>query len=199
MCECVLSRFSRVPLCATLWTVAHQAPLSMGFFRQEYWSGLPFLPPGDLPDPAIEPCPLPLAPPGKPFKQLSFETVTYCCRQINIPSIIIFYFYHFLSQSTYSPISWSLPIMSYLYTSPFLCIHNFFLFPPRFFPYLVNYKHKLRHSHQLSPLRLILWLCRQILWLPSYIRFHSAFLIDYQSFLLAKTVSLAPSRVTSTL
>ena len=40
---------------ATLWTVAHQAPLSLGFPRQEYWSGLPLLPPGDLPDPGIEP------------------------------------------------------------------------------------------------------------------------------------------------
>ena len=38
-----------------LWTVAHQAPLSMGFSRQEYWIGLPCLPPGDLPDPGIEP------------------------------------------------------------------------------------------------------------------------------------------------
>ena len=37
------------------WTVAHQAPLSMGFPRQEYWSGLPFPPPGDLPDPGIKP------------------------------------------------------------------------------------------------------------------------------------------------
>ena len=46
---------SRVQLFATLWTVAHQAPLSMGFFRQEYWSGLPFPPLGDLPDPGIEP------------------------------------------------------------------------------------------------------------------------------------------------
>ena len=36
------------------WTVAHQAPLSMGFPRQEYWSGLPFPPPGDLPDPGIK-------------------------------------------------------------------------------------------------------------------------------------------------
>ena len=36
---------------ATLWTVDHQTSLSMGFFRQEYWSGLPFLSPGDLPDP----------------------------------------------------------------------------------------------------------------------------------------------------
>ena len=40
---------------ATPWTVAHQAPLSMGFFRQEYWSGLPFPPIGDLPHPVIEP------------------------------------------------------------------------------------------------------------------------------------------------
>ena len=39
---CMLSCFSRVRLCATLWTVNHQAPLSMGFSRQEYWSGLPF-------------------------------------------------------------------------------------------------------------------------------------------------------------
>ena len=39
----------------TPWTVAHQAPLSMGFPRQEYWSGLPFASPGDLPDPGIKP------------------------------------------------------------------------------------------------------------------------------------------------
>ena len=39
----------------TPWTVAHQAPLSMGFSRQEYWSGSPFPSPGDLPDPGIEP------------------------------------------------------------------------------------------------------------------------------------------------
>ena len=46
---------SRVRLFATPWTVARQAPLSMGFSRQEYWSGLPFPSPGDLPDPGIEP------------------------------------------------------------------------------------------------------------------------------------------------
>ena len=46
---------SRVQLFATPWTIAHQAPLSMGFSRQEYWSGLPFPSPGDLPDPGIEP------------------------------------------------------------------------------------------------------------------------------------------------
>ena len=42
-------------LFATPWTVAHQAPLSREFSRQEYWSGLPFFPPRDLPDPGIEP------------------------------------------------------------------------------------------------------------------------------------------------
>ena len=46
---------SRVRLFATPWTVAHQALLSMGLSRQEYWSGLPFPSPGDLPDPGIEP------------------------------------------------------------------------------------------------------------------------------------------------
>ena len=42
-------------LFVTLWTVAHQAPLSMEFSRQVYWNGLPFPTPGDLPDPGIEP------------------------------------------------------------------------------------------------------------------------------------------------
>ena len=46
---------SRVRLFATPWTAAYQAPLSMGFSRQEYWSRLPFPSPGDLPDPGIEP------------------------------------------------------------------------------------------------------------------------------------------------
>jgi len=52
VCVCVLSR---VQLFATPQTVAHQAPLSMRFPRQEYWSVLPFPPPGDLPDPGVEP------------------------------------------------------------------------------------------------------------------------------------------------
>ena len=51
MCVCVLSR---VRLFTTLWTLAHQAPLSMGFSRQEDWSGLPCPPPGDLADPGIK-------------------------------------------------------------------------------------------------------------------------------------------------
>ena len=73
----MLSHFCHVQLFATLWTVARQAPLFMGFSRQEYWSGLPWSPPGDLPDPGIEPMSLmppalqagslPLAPHGKPI------------------------------------------------------------------------------------------------------------------------------------
>ena len=73
---CVLNCFSCVQLFATPWTVACQAPLSMGFSRQKYWRGLPYPSPGDLPNPGIEPASLkypalaegslPLAPPGKP-------------------------------------------------------------------------------------------------------------------------------------
>ena len=62
----------------TLWTVAYQAPMSMGFPRQEYWSGLPFSSPGDLPDPGIHPMSLAVAgrfftvePPGKPIPSLA--------------------------------------------------------------------------------------------------------------------------------
>ena len=79
---CVLSRFSRVQLFATPWTVALQAPLSMAFSRQEYWSGLPCPPPRDLPDPGME-ASSPLAPAlqadslllshqGSPFVMLAF-------------------------------------------------------------------------------------------------------------------------------
>ena len=53
-CACVPNRFSHVWLFVTLWTVAHQAPLFIGFSRQEYWSELPCPPPGDLPDPGIK-------------------------------------------------------------------------------------------------------------------------------------------------
>ena len=52
-CCCVVDK--SCPTLVTPWTVAHQAPLSMGFPRQEHWSGFPFPSPGDLPDPGIEP------------------------------------------------------------------------------------------------------------------------------------------------
>ena len=51
----MLNHLSHVQLLVILWVVADQAPLSMGFSRQEYWSGLPFPSPGDLPNPGIEP------------------------------------------------------------------------------------------------------------------------------------------------
>ena len=54
----MLSHFIRVQLFATPWTVAHQAPLSMGFSRQEYWKGLPCPAPGDLLNPGIKPASL---------------------------------------------------------------------------------------------------------------------------------------------
>ena len=64
---------SRVQLFVTPWTVVYQAPLTMGFSRQEYWSGQPFPSPGDLPSPGLEPRSstlwadgLPSEPPGKP-------------------------------------------------------------------------------------------------------------------------------------
>ena len=54
-CTVKVKSLSRVQLFATPWTIAYQAPLSMGFSKQEQWSGLPFSSPGDLPDPRIEP------------------------------------------------------------------------------------------------------------------------------------------------
>ena len=54
MYTCMLSHFCCVRLFAILWTIACQASLSMGFSRQEYWSGLPLLSLGDLPDPGVE-------------------------------------------------------------------------------------------------------------------------------------------------
>ena len=83
--------FSCVRFFVTPWMVAHQAPLSMEFSRQEYWSGLPFPPPEDLPNPGIEPVPLmspslqagslPLVPPRNPtgphFCIISFCPFTY--------------------------------------------------------------------------------------------------------------------------
>ena len=55
---CMLGSLSHVQLFVTLWTIAHQFPLSMRFSRHEYWSGLPFPPPGDLPKPGMEPASL---------------------------------------------------------------------------------------------------------------------------------------------
>ena len=77
---------SRVQLFTTPLTVAHQAPLSMGFPRQDYWSGLPFTSPGDLPNPGIEPKFLawqadflPLSHLGSPLRSVQFSSVAQSC------------------------------------------------------------------------------------------------------------------------
>ena len=90
---------SHVQLFVTPWTLARQAPLSMGFFRQECWSGLPFPSPGDLPDPGIEPASPALTggffttePPGKPPVvgkwMLIFGEKRACPRVKNVLSLL---------------------------------------------------------------------------------------------------------------
>ena len=82
---CMLSCFSCVQLFVTLWTIACQASLSMGFSRQEYWSGLPCPPPEDLPNPEIKPMSLtslalaPLASSGKLSSAFQFSPVAQSC------------------------------------------------------------------------------------------------------------------------
>ena len=100
----VISHFSHVWLFVTPWTVAHQTPLSMGLSRQKYWSGLPCPPPGDLPDPGIEPRSpaspvlqvdsLPTEPPGKPpilwyvsLIQSFYDRIIFHC--MDIPHLFI--------------------------------------------------------------------------------------------------------------
>ena len=84
-----MKSLSRVRLFATPWTVAYQAPQSMGFSRQEYWSGLPFPSPGDLPDPGIEPWSPALQagaissePPGE--KVVYFFTIKYLVSKVDV-------------------------------------------------------------------------------------------------------------------
>ena len=80
--QCVLVTQSCLTFAAP-WTLAHQAPLSMEFSRQEYWSGLPSPSPGDLPDPGIEARSTTLwadsLPPGKPHCWNQFSSVVQSC------------------------------------------------------------------------------------------------------------------------
>ena len=85
----MLNCFSHVRLCATLWIVAHQAPLSMGLSRQESWSGLPCPPSRDFLTQGLNPCllhllhwqvgSLPLAPPGKPVSKTYTPPIPFSC------------------------------------------------------------------------------------------------------------------------
>ena len=93
-----MKSLSHVRLFATLWTVVHQAPPSMGFSRQEYWSGLPFPSLGDLPDPGIKPGSpaleadaLSSEPPGKPMSMMLAVGYSYIAfiRLKKCPSILV--------------------------------------------------------------------------------------------------------------
>ena len=96
----VCCHLSHIWLFATLWTVAHQAPLSMGFSRQEYWSGLPCPPPGDFPNTGWNPhlfCllhwqsgSLPLAPPGKPSNETLWLPISLFVCFLNRRSCLFF-------------------------------------------------------------------------------------------------------------
>ena len=115
--KCVCQSLSRVWLFATPWTAVRRAPLSMRFSRQEYWSGLPCPPPGDLPDPGIEPRSpalqadsLPAEPPGKRVQVrgfisvISVELCRYSSHPATIPCclrscVLIWAFFFFLKAS----------------------------------------------------------------------------------------------------
>ena len=98
---------SHVRLFATPWTVPYQAPLSMGLSRQEYWSGLPFPSPGDLPDPGIEPGSpalqadaLTSEPPGRPdFHEMYFNKLL----NVEITSSIGYYWDHLPREGNATP------------------------------------------------------------------------------------------------
>ena len=80
---------SRVRLFATPWMVTYQAPRSMGFSRQEYWSGLPFPSPGDLPNPGIEPGSPALQTDDLPSEPLANEVLTCAAAWWNLESIML--------------------------------------------------------------------------------------------------------------
>ena len=109
----MLTHFSCVQLFVTPWTVAHQAPLSMGFSRQEYWNGLPFPSPGNLPDPGIKPGSpalqadsLPFVPSGKTYAHKHTHTHIHTHTHTHI----------FISVSIVHSLSLSLYIYIYTHT-----------------------------------------------------------------------------------
>ena len=113
--ECTLSQFSHIQLFAALWTVALQAPLFMGYSRQEDWSGQPIPSLGDLSDPGIELGPpalqadsLPVLPPGKP--QLSMVTMIFLVQ--------IFYLYAVYIKMQFS--SFFVCLFFFFYKSTFI-------------------------------------------------------------------------------
>ena len=118
MLEKLMKLLSHVWLFVTPWTVARQTPLSMGFTRQEYWSGLPCPSPGDLPDPGIEPGSSALQPdtllfepPGKSWEayRLLFiynRTLKFCLQQSRFSRVLCILLILHPSGSLYSMASW---------------------------------------------------------------------------------------------
>ena len=150
----VLSHFCRVWLFPTLRTVTPQAPLSVGFPRQDYWSGLPFSPPGDLSDPGIEPVSLlspvlaggflPLVPPGKPpGYSKSFNFVLVLRRQ----SI---WFLRAATQGTCRAVSHSRIAKRWKTSSSEISEPLYSQFTEIFIPTLAAWFHDSIHSHLLS-------------------------------------------------
>ena len=102
VCACMLNPFSRVWLFATTWNAAQQAPLSMGFPRQEHCSGLPFPSPQDLPDPGVKATSPALAgrfftteTPGKPTYLCTYTLNTYSKNHFTDPCFNLIDYYSF--------------------------------------------------------------------------------------------------------
>ena len=116
------------PTLVILWTTALQAPLSMGFPRQKYWSGLPFLSPGDLPDPGIKPTSpagrfFTTVPPGKPQRR-GYSQVFYLLG-CNTSFVLFFFFLRMLKTKQAAPFThWAPSIQAFSlvleYTGSFL-------------------------------------------------------------------------------
>ena len=123
-CVCMVSSFSRVQLFETSWTIAHQAPLSMGFSRQEYWSGLPFTSAGDLSDPGMEPTSL--ISPALAYRFFitiaTCEAIVYICMCVCVYTLNILFHYGSSQDIEYSSVCYtvysrSLLLIRLIYTS----------------------------------------------------------------------------------
>ena len=130
----LFSCFSHFLLFATLWTVACQTPLSMGFSRQEYWSGLLFLSAGDLPNPGIKPMSpafaggffffFTAAPLGKTLSQKWPYFLKICLNQVRpTHCYLLIYIYIYI---------YTLSLLSSLFSSQFTCWGNWIICPLKF-------------------------------------------------------------------
>ena len=128
MCaKCVLSLFSRIGLFVTPWTVAQQTPLSMGFSSQEYWSGLPFPSPVDLPDLGIEPMSL-----VSPTLADEFFTTSTTCEALEENSFPCLYFH---VESAHTP--WHMAPLLHLQSKQ--CYHFVTILPESHLPLSLHF------------------------------------------------------------